>query len=166
MGKSKLTYKEIVTFSIEAECIINYRPLTYVGDDPNNYVLTPSQLVCGRRHNDKYFTYNTDVTDPDELQTLAQKVESTMDYFYKRFEKEYHLSLQNRCYNNRFKNECTLILGDVVLIKEENKSYMLWRKGLVTKLMKSKDNSSELQNLMLTNLHLVDVRTLTDHCSS
>ena len=45
MGKSRLTYDEIVIFSIEAESLINSRPLTYVDDDPNNDVLTPSQLV-------------------------------------------------------------------------------------------------------------------------
>ena len=74
------------------------------------------------------------------MRTLARKVESTKDYFYKRFEKEYLLSLQERCYSNRIENECTLVIGDVVLIKEENKSRMLWRKGLVTKLIKGKDN--------------------------
>ena len=140
MGKSRLTYDEIVTFSIEAESIINLRPLTYVDDDPNSDVLTPIQLVYGRKLNDKCFTYNTDITDPEELRTLARKVESTKDYFYKRFEKEYFLSLQERCYSNRIENECTLVIGDVVLIKEENKSSMLWRKGLVTKLIKGKDN--------------------------
>ena len=56
-----------MTFSIEAESIINSRPLTYVDDDPNNDVLTTSQLVCGSKLNDKCFTYNKDVTDPDEL---------------------------------------------------------------------------------------------------
>ena len=71
MGKSRLTYDEIVTFSVEADSIINSRPLTYVDDDPNNDVSTPSQLVCGRKLNDKCFTYNKDVTDPDELRTLA-----------------------------------------------------------------------------------------------
>ena len=81
MGKSRLTYDELVTFSVEAESIINSRPLTYVDDDPNNDVLTPSQLVCGRKLNDKWFTYNKDVTDPDELRTLAQKVETTKNYF-------------------------------------------------------------------------------------
>ena len=140
MGKSRLTYDETVTFSIEAESIVNSRPLTYVDDDPNNDVLTPSQLVYGRKLNDKCFTYNTDITDPEELRTLARKVESTKDYFYKRLEKEYLLSLQERCYSNRIENECTLVIGDVVLIKEENKSRMLWRKGLVTKLIKGKDN--------------------------
>ena len=54
--------------------------------------------------------------------------------------KEYLLSLQERCYNNKFENACTLVFGDVVLIKEESKSRMLWRKGLVTKLIKGKDN--------------------------
>ena len=74
------------------------------------------------------------------MRTLAQKVETTKDYFCKRFEKEYLLSLQERCYNHKFENKCTLVVGDVVLIKEENKPRMLWRKGLVTKLIKSKDN--------------------------
>ena len=59
---------------------------------------------------------------------------------YKRFEKEYLLSLQERCCNNKFENKCTLVDGDVVLIKEENKSRMLRRKGPVTKVIKGKDN--------------------------
>ena len=140
MGKSRLTYDEIVTFSVETESIINSRPSTYVDDDKNNDVLTPSHLVFGRKLNDKCFTNNKDVTDPDELRTLAQKVESTKDYFYKRFEKGYLLSLQERCYNNKFEIKCTLVIGSAMLIKEGNKSRMLWRKGLVTKLIKDKDN--------------------------
>ena len=119
MGKSRLTYDEIVTFSIEAESIINSRPLTYVDDDPNNDVLTPSQLVYGRKLNDKCITYNTDITDPEELRTLAQKVESTKDYFYKQFERGYLLTLQERCYSNRIENECTLVIGDVVLSRKK-----------------------------------------------
>ena len=140
MGKSRLTYNKTVTFSVEAESIINSRPSTYVDDDKNNDVLIRSHLVFGRKLNNKFFTYNKDVTDPNELQTLAQKVESTKDYFYKRFEKEYLLSLQERCYNNKFENKCTLVIGDAMLIKEENKSRMLWRKGLVIKLVKDKHN--------------------------
>ena len=64
MEKSRLTYDETVTFSIEAESIINSRPLTYVDDDPNNDVLTPCQLVCGRKLNDVLFIMQM-------LQTLA-----------------------------------------------------------------------------------------------
>ena len=76
------------------------RFFTYVDDDPNNDVLTPTQLVCGRKLNDECFTYNTDVPYPDKLRALAQKVESTKDYFYKRFEKEHLVSLEERNYNN------------------------------------------------------------------
>ena len=101
MGKSRLTYNEIVTFSLEAESIIHSRLLFYVDDDPNNNILTSSPLVCVRNLNAKCFTYNKDVTSPDELRTLAQKVELSKDYFYKRFEKEYLLSLQERCLNNK-----------------------------------------------------------------
>ena len=42
MEKSRLTYDEIVTFSVEAESIINSRFLTYNNLDPSNDVLTPS----------------------------------------------------------------------------------------------------------------------------
>ena len=66
-GKLRLSYDEIVIFFIEAESIINSRSLTYVDDAPNNDVLTPSHLVCGRKLNDKCFTCNKGVTDPDEL---------------------------------------------------------------------------------------------------
>ena len=42
--------------------------------------------------------------------------------------------------HNKFENICTLVIGDIVVIKEENKSRMLWRKGLVTELIKGKHN--------------------------
>ena len=74
-GKVEVNLRwKIVTFSVEAESIINSGPLTYADDDPNNDILTPSHLVCGRKLNDKCFTYNKDVTDPDELRTLAQRI--------------------------------------------------------------------------------------------
>ena len=94
MGKSRLTYDEIVTFSVEAESIINSGPLTYVDDDPND-ILTPSQLVCGCKPNDKCFTYNKDVTDPHELRTLAQKVESSKDTFTKDLRKSTYYPCKN-----------------------------------------------------------------------
>ena len=49
-----------------------FKGLTYVDDDPNNDVLTPSQLVCRHKLNDKCFTDNKDVTYPDELPAPAR----------------------------------------------------------------------------------------------
>ena len=51
MGKSTLTFDELMTAVVEIEATLNKRPLTYVQDDEEgmSYALTPASLVYGRR---------------------------------------------------------------------------------------------------------------------
>ena len=47
--RSTVNYEEILTIITEIEGIINCRPLTYIYNDNTEEVVTPSQLIYGRR---------------------------------------------------------------------------------------------------------------------
>ena len=49
IGKSKISYDELVTTVAEIETILNSRPLTYVSCEEIYEPLTPSHLMMGRR---------------------------------------------------------------------------------------------------------------------
>lgn len=49
LGRSKLTYKELLTAAVEVEMIINSRPLSYISMDDLEEPLMPSHLLVGRK---------------------------------------------------------------------------------------------------------------------
>ena len=49
LGKSKLSYEELLTVIIEVEGVLNSRLLCYTYDETVEDVLTPSHLIYGRR---------------------------------------------------------------------------------------------------------------------
>ena len=46
LGKRILKAEELVTLLTEVEGILNSRPLTYVGEDFNGFILTPAHFLC------------------------------------------------------------------------------------------------------------------------
>ena len=70
--------------------------------------------------------------------------EIILQHFTNRFTKKYLLTLLERHSNQKKKESngrnVNLKIGDVLLIKDENKSRLLWRKGKVTKFLDSRDN--------------------------
>ena len=49
IGQAKLSHDELLTAVVEAEAVINSRPLTYVSLDDLDEPLTPAHLLTGRR---------------------------------------------------------------------------------------------------------------------
>ena len=49
LGRSTLSYDELLTFITETEAVLNSRPLTFVSMDDLEEPLTPSHLFCGYR---------------------------------------------------------------------------------------------------------------------
>ena len=143
IAKQKLTYDELTAVLVQIEYTINSRPLTYVSDDSNDEVLTPHHLIYGRSLNDKCFLqdYDSKTFTVDDVQNTRNHVKTVIQHFMKRFEDEYLLALQERhsYQQNKYNNVNSLRLNDIVLVKEDNKARLSWRKGRVIKLLIGND---------------------------
>ena len=49
LGKTKLSYEELLIVLAEVECVLNSRPLCCIYGDSVDEVITPSHLLLGRR---------------------------------------------------------------------------------------------------------------------
>ena len=73
-----------------------------------------------------------------------KKLKANISYFENRFKNEYLTALQERhTYLNKCKNnsvEEILRIGDIVLLKEDHKPRLSWRKGKIEAFIVGKDN--------------------------
>ena len=77
----------------------------------------------------------------ENTQQQYKRVKFIINHFNNRFYEEYILALQERHQYDvrKFNNESKLCVNDVVLIQEENRPRVKWRKGKISKLPNSKD---------------------------
>ena len=145
VGKAKLTYEEMETVLGEIEMVINSRPLTYLYEDVEE-ALTPSHLVIGRRllSNSMKGDHVTVEHSRELLNNRFKYLQNVVEHYWKRFSKEYlfelhehHLYTHSKGNYNAF---CKLLLGDVVLIRDDSMKRNFWKKGRVEKLIYGKDN--------------------------
>ena len=143
MGRARLTYDEILTILIEIESIINSRPLTYMSDNHDEIFITPYHLIYGRHINDKCYKYDArnEIISAQIRQDFNSRITNIKSDFIKRFEDEYITTIQEREYYNhkKFKNSEQLVIGDVVLVKEDNLRRMSWRKGQIIHVIRGVD---------------------------
>jgi hypothetical protein len=125
------------TFMIEAEAVVNSRPLTYHDNSPDSpEPLTPSQLL----------TLKVKVVSPPPGKFVKEdmycrrrwrRVQYLANEFWLRWKKEYVTTLQER------KKWCTtkdnIKKGDVVLLVEDNVTRSRWPLGVITEANESAD---------------------------
>ena len=77
----------------------------------------------------------------ENTQQQYKRVKFIINHFNNHFYEEYILALQERHQYDvrKFNNESKLCVNDVVLIQEENRPRVKWRKGKISKLLNSKD---------------------------
>ena len=109
---------------------MNSRPLTYLNEDQFLESLKPNHMIYGCFLPSR--CHGSDTKDADSSSELRLKIKHTeiiLQHFTNRFTKEYLLALLERHSNQKRKesnNEnVNLIIGDIVLIKDENKSRLL-----------------------------------------
>ena len=143
MGKALLTYDEILKILIEIESIISSRPLTYMSNNHDESFITPYHLIYGRHINEKCYKYDArnEITSDQIRENFSSIIRNVKSYFIKRFEDEYITAIQEREYYNqkKFKNSEQLVIGDVVLVKEDNFPRMSWRKGQIINVIRGVD---------------------------
>ena len=143
MGRTRLTNGEILTILMEIESIIKSRPLTYIGDNHDESFITPYHLIYRRHINEKCYKYDArnEITSDQIREDFNSKITNVKSYFIKRFEDEYIIAIQEREYYNhkKFKNSEQLVIGDVVLVKEDKLPRMSWGKGRIYNVIRGVD---------------------------
>ena len=128
ISKSLLTFEQLNTFAIEAEAILNSRPLTPMSQDPNDLeALTPGDFLIGEPMN---CTPDINMQDiPDNRLSLWQFVSKQKKSFWDRWHKEYinELILRRKKNVKEFKLE----QGSMVIVKEDNLPCMQWPLGRI-----------------------------------
>ena len=131
-----LSDEGLVTLFKEIECILNNRPLTRVGTEPDDLqTLTPSMLLTGSVSPG----YPSDVFLPsDGLRSSWRACQYQADQFWERWRSEYLPLLQRRqkwlCPQRNFE------VGNLVLLKDESAPRNSWPKGIVDEVMPDRDS--------------------------
>ena len=138
ISRKLLTLEEFRTVVLEAENIVNSRPLTYQSDSTRDVPLSPSQLAWGRD-----LTLMPPLLQPgnpldedyDAKATRAQYelLSNALERFRKRWHSEYLLSLREKHYNVYAEDPTHhLSVGKLVMVRHENVHRIEWPLGVIT----------------------------------
>jgi len=139
LGQAQLTFRQLQAVIHEVESILNNRPLSQVGDDPDDLIpITPAELIIGRRMDN--------LTDPNfhnaknvslDFKAMWRKRQLLLNSFWKRWSSSY---LQNLNVRQKWRIPNQTDLQDrVVLIRDDNMSRNEWKMGRIVEQYPSKD---------------------------
>ncbi|XP_022182691.1 uncharacterized protein LOC111042407 [Myzus persicae] len=147
----KMTNNILLTFEnllCRIEAILNSRPLTPLADDPSDFeALTPGHFLVGGP-----------ILLPPELDSTSipqnrlrryALVRSQMQWFWKRWSKEYLPQIQKR--NKWLKPQRNLIVGDLVIVKEDNIPPLKWKLARVLTVHPGNDNVVRVVTIRMGN---------------
>ena len=99
LGNAKLSFDELSIVVTEVEATLNSRPLTYHYSELEEEVLTPSQLLVGRRLTllSTGFANYSSFDDRDQHSNLSKRflyLTRTINHFWSRWRREYIAGLR------------------------------------------------------------------------
>ncbi|CDW59521.1 hypothetical protein TTRE_0000785701 [Trichuris trichiura] len=144
LGHALLTEAEMGTLLAEVEAKVNARPLTFVSEDPKDVnVLTPFHFLIGREHQEfleQKPTQGERATYPQtaiELRGRWKYQQRLVAHFWKRWQTEYITTLSIRKKWGGVKP--SPMVGDIVLVAEENLPRIRWAMGRVFQVLPGSD---------------------------
>ena len=137
IGGGNLSWKELPDVILDVEVTLNNRPLDYVEDDIQQPVLTPNSMLFGQPNSiPQLEPYNVEDAD---LRKRAKYLRKCKDAVWRRWTKEYLRALRER---HNLKHETKLAtpkVGDVVIIKNDERNQGKWQLGVIVQLLTGKD---------------------------
>ena len=131
-----LSEGQLVTFMVEAECIINDRPISSVSNDPRDlHALTPSMLLLMKCN----ISIPPGVFDKKDnyVRRWWRQAQYLADIFWRRWIREYLPTLQQR---NKWQTKRQDIkIDDIVIIADDNIPREQRPLGRVIDVVKSRD---------------------------
>ena len=136
VGKGNLTWPELQDVVLDIEVALNNRPLSYVEDELGLPTLTPNSLM---------FVPSSALpelapshTEDKTLRKRAKYLKKCKDALWKRWTAEYIRGLRERQVHVNGKSVPPKI-GEVYLIKSDEKNRGEWPMGVVTELFEGRD---------------------------
>ncbi|XP_070543723.1 uncharacterized protein [Ptychodera flava] len=133
IGKACLTYDQLHTLMIEAEAVVNTRPLVYVDDDINSSItLTPADFLtlnpktgmpdAEPDSDDPDLEYKPRISSAEKLLQTWKKGQRLLNGFWNRWRDSYILNLRERSQRHlsapRIQAPSQPKTGDVVIVKD------------------------------------------------
>lgn len=133
IGSGMLTWAELQDVILDVEVTLNNRPLSYVEDDLQLPVLTPNSLLFGQPN--PLPELECHHLETPDLRKRARYLKRCKDVIWKRWTDEY---LKGLCERHLLKHSgapTTIAVGDVMLIKEDERNRGKWKMGIVYELI-------------------------------
>ena len=136
-GNGCLTWRELQEVLLDVEVALNNRSLSYVEDDVQLPLLTPNALLFVQpNYIPEIATHR--VEDPD-LRKRAKHLKKCKEAVWKKWTGEYLRALRERHQLKHKSKPLTLKVGDVVIMKTDERNRGKWSLGIVHQLFAGRD---------------------------
>ncbi|XP_023243823.1 uncharacterized protein LOC111641822 [Centruroides sculpturatus] len=138
LGKSLVNAEQMSTVLTGVEAALNNRPLVHNYDTEEPEALTPSHFLIGKRISDLPEPNNH--TPIHDLVRQWRHLQSIIDSFWRRWQKEYLLDLQSFHQVRRVKKKLPPPReGALVLLREDSLPRQMWRTAVIEELITGRD---------------------------
>ena len=124
IGRSCLTFKELITLWLEVEGIVNARPLMHVYDDLDgiNFALTPSHLINGHCSQNTPFSSHFEIVSTHESLTRRSRHQKRLlKQFRETWRKDCLVTLcETHAASSRSNGDPGIAVGDPVLLQNDS----------------------------------------------
>ena len=135
IGNNTLSWEELSEVVLDVEVVLNNRPLSYIEDDVELPVLTPSSML--NINPSALPELRPHHIDNRDLRKRAKFMIKCKESVWNRWSREYFKSLRERHVNGGGKQTITPRRGTAVIIKDKNRN--TWKLGVVRETFKGKD---------------------------
>lgn len=137
VGQGHLTWDELCDVVLDIEVTLNNRPLCYMEEDHQLPTLTPNSLLfLNSNLLPELQPYHLDEKD---LRKRAKFIQSTKDAMWRRWTGEYLRALRERHIIKHGTKKNRLAVGDVVIVKSDERNRNHWPLAVITELYTGRD---------------------------
>ena len=136
LGKRSISFEQLRTLCCEIECVLNSRPLSYVGNDVQETVTPSHFLILQRLTKEGGSDQNTRLRIPN-----VKYVQALLNVFWDRWLKDYVASLRERSFSGVHKNRGVVDspkVNDVCLVVDKTPR-LQWKLARVVRLCPGRD---------------------------
>ena len=137
IGGGCLRLNEMKEVLLDVEVALNNRPLSYVEEDVQMPTLTPNSMIF--IGSNKLSELEAHHHQEKDLRKRARFLTKCKDAVWRRWTAEYLRALRERHNQSQGTKETTLKIGDVVIIKSDEKNRAKWQLGIVHELYEGRD---------------------------